>query len=276
MRPLRLLWLQPLALLLLCSVATAAPDLSGALDRVLAAQCLRGVTVGVVVQHLQGSVLYERNADCALIPASNMKLPTGALALRTWGDQYLFPAREHLEYFGKRNSTPECTGALLRAMNKSSNNYLADAFMAALLAAHQAKEYDELAQSAWQQRGLPMAGCVFDDGSGLSRRNRLTPRFLVALLQYMRGDSEWAGAFVDTLPVAAVDGTLRKRMDKTCAAGCVRAKTGFLTGVSTLSGYVDRHGRIVCFSVMMNGFGGSADPMRQVQNRVCAAIAENL
>jgi D-alanyl-D-alanine carboxypeptidase/D-alanyl-D-alanine-endopeptidase (penicillin-binding protein 4) len=161
-------------------------------------------------------------------------------------------------------------------MNKPSNNYLADSFRDALVAAHGAKDYNELAHSVWEQRGLPLTGCVFADGSGLSRQNRLTPRFQVALLQFMRAESEWAGAFVNTLPVAAVDGTLRKRMNGTCAAGCVRAKTGFLTGVSTLSGYVDRNGHVICFSIMMNGFEGSADPMRQVQNRVCAVLAESL
>lgn len=166
--------------------------------------------------------------------------------------------------------------ALLLAMNKPSSNAIADGLMRGLLCAHGAADgsYDELVAAAWRQLGLPLEGCRFVDGSGLSRQNRLTPRFLVGLLQYMRGESEYAGAFVHTLPVAGLDGTLRTRMRGTCAEGCVRAKTGFLTGACCLSGYVDRGGRRLCFSMMMNNHRAGGDAVRDLQNRACVVLAK--
>lgn len=265
-----------LACCLLIAALCHAASLPADLDLIFASQRLNGVAVGVLVQDLSGTIIYQRTPDRPFLPASNMKLATGALALRTWRDEHEFPPDAHTAWFGKHCAQPEPTCRLLADMNKPSSNYLAEGFRQALLDAHAASDYQALMTSAWRQIGLPVEGCRFADGSGLSRENRLTPRFLVGLLQYMRTESDCAGPFVNSLPIAGVDGTLRKRMLDSCAAGCVRAKTGFLTGVSTLSGYVDRNGQVLCFSIMMNGFGGSADPMRELQNRACIAMAASL
>ena len=164
---------------------------------------------------------------------------------------------------------------LLREMNKRGDNGIADGIMGSIRRAHGACEgsYGELVHLMWRQIGLRTEGCRFVDGSGLSRSNRLTPRFLVGLLTYMRTQSPEAGAFVHTLPIAGSDGTLRVRMTGTCAAGNIRAKTGFLTGASTLSGYVDTCGQQLCFSIMMNNYKSSTPAMRQVQNSACVAMA---
>ncbi|MEN6545324.1 MAG: D-alanyl-D-alanine carboxypeptidase/D-alanyl-D-alanine-endopeptidase [Armatimonadia bacterium] len=265
-----------LASCLLVTALSQAASLQADLDPIFDSPRLNGVAVGVLVQDLSGTVLYQRTPDRPFMPASNMKLPTSALALRTWRDEHEFPPDAHTAWFGKHCAQPQPTCRLLSDMNKPSSNYLAEGFRQALLDAHAASDYQGLMASAWRQVGLPVEGCLFVDGSGLSRENRLTPRFLVGLLRYMRTESDCAGPFVNSLPIAGVDGTLRTRMKDSCAAGCVRAKTGFLTGVSTLSGYVDRNGQVLCFSIMMNGFKGSADPMRELQNRACIAMAASL
>jgi len=273
MRQLRLLSLP----LLLLTVSVACADLKQDLDRVFAADCLKDV--GVLVQTLGEGTRYERNADRAFMPASNMKLVTCATTLRTWGDVCHMPAQAYASAFQTDKPPTDCSPnsilVMLRGMDKRSDNYLADSFMRALLAEHQVASYDQLMQASWQHLNLPLDGCRFVDGSGLSRENRLTPRFLVGLLQYMRTESEWAGAFVHTLPVAGVDGTLRLRMKGTTAEGAVRAKTGFLTGACCLSGYVDRNGHRLAFSMLMNNHTVDADLIRAVQNRACVAMAES-
>ena len=91
------------------------------------------------------------------------------------------------------------------------------------------------------------------DGSGLSRRNRASPRSVVRLLMGMRRRDENT-AYTNSLAVAGRNGTLRSRMRRGPARGKCRAKTGTISGVSTLSGYCRaRSGDVYAFSFLMNG-----------------------
>lgn len=120
-----------------------------------------------------------------------------------------------------------------------------------------------------RDRGI---GARIADGSGLSRRNRTTPRQVVRLLDHMDRTEELAVPFRGSLAVACRSGTLAGRMCGTRAAGRCRGKTGTLRGVSALSGYCDVGGdRVVAFSVLMNGV--DVGRARSLQNRMGAAIA---
>ena len=102
--------------------------------------------------------------------------------------------------------------------------------------------------------GAPTNDVQFDEGSGLSRNNLTTANATVALLQFMAKHRE-AAAFVDSLPIAGVDGSLRNRLKATVAAGNVRAKTGTLRWAHALSGYVTTAaGEHLAFSIMLNRF----------------------
>jgi D-alanyl-D-alanine carboxypeptidase/D-alanyl-D-alanine-endopeptidase (penicillin-binding protein 4) len=94
----------------------------------------------------------------------------------------------------------------------------------------------------------------FDEGSGLSRNNLTTANATVALLQVMAAQTN-KNDFINALPVAGVDGTLRRRMKSTPAAGNVRAKTGTLRWANSLSGYVtSAAGERLAFSIMLNRY----------------------
>lgn len=116
----------------------------------------------------------------------------------------------------------------------------------------------------------------FEEGSGLSRNNLVTARAVTALLQYMPKHRE-GKAFVDSLPVAGREGTLRRRLQGTLAEGNLRAKTGSLRWANSLSGYVTTAGgeRLV-FAILMNRIiqppGGSA---RDDLDRIALALAEH-
>lgn len=100
---------------------------------------------------------------------------------------------------------------------------------------------------------VPHEGCVFNDGSGLSRRNKVSALTEMRLLQAI-SKQRWADAFKQTLSIASVDGTLRRRMSGTPAAGNVRAKTGTLRNTSALAGYVTTlDGEPLVFSIISNG-----------------------
>jgi D-alanyl-D-alanine carboxypeptidase/D-alanyl-D-alanine-endopeptidase (penicillin-binding protein 4) len=93
---------------------------------------------------------------------------------------------------------------------------------------------------------------VIADGSGLSVKNRLSPTTLVAVLKYMASRSD-ARNFRDSLAVWGQSGTLRKRYKKSILAGRVFAKTGYIKGVRSLSGYVrSKRGQWIAFSILMN------------------------
>jgi D-alanyl-D-alanine carboxypeptidase/D-alanyl-D-alanine-endopeptidase (penicillin-binding protein 4) len=105
----------------------------------------------------------------------------------------------------------------------------------------------------------------FTDGSGLSRRDLITPAAMVRLLLY-DAKQPWGAAFEQTLPVAGVDGSLAERFLNTPAAGLIHAKTGTLSHVSALSGYGQTiSGRRFVFSIMCN-------KINQPSSRAAAAI----
>jgi D-alanyl-D-alanine carboxypeptidase/D-alanyl-D-alanine-endopeptidase (penicillin-binding protein 4) len=107
--------------------------------------------------------------------------------------------------------------------------------------------------------GLGAGEARFEEGSGLSRHNLVTPRALVALLQFMRRHPH-ADVFLESLPVAGVDGTLRTRLRGTPAEGNLRAKTGSLSLVNTLAGYVTTAaGERLAFALLLNNYAGGPE-----------------
>ncbi|MEO3770069.1 D-alanyl-D-alanine carboxypeptidase/D-alanyl-D-alanine-endopeptidase [Micromonospora sp. B9E7] len=114
------------------------------------------------------------------------------------------------------------------------------------------------------------------DGSGLSRRNLVPAAEFVNLLSAVRAEP-WFGTWYAALPVAGqperfVGGTLRSRMAGTPAAGNVHAKTGSLTGVSGLSGYVtSADGRLLAFAILLNNYLTAS--VKPLEDQIAVALA---
>ncbi len=125
------------------------------------------------------------------------------------------------------------------------------------------------------QSRASLTGIRLSDGSGLTRANKLTPRAIARVLVHAQSET-WFPAFLASMPVAGnrnrmTGGTLRNRMNGTRAAGNARAKTGTLTGVTALSGYVrGRGGRLYVFSMLSEHNGNSPRP---VENTFVIALA---
>jgi D-alanyl-D-alanine carboxypeptidase/D-alanyl-D-alanine-endopeptidase (penicillin-binding protein 4) len=102
--------------------------------------------------------------------------------------------------------------------------------------------------------GIPSDGIVQYDGSGLSRHNLVTPSSLVQLYTYMARQSRYSSAWLESLTVGGVDGTLASRFKGARTKNNVRGKTGTIDQVSALSGYVTTAAseRFV-FSIIVNG-----------------------
>jgi D-alanyl-D-alanine carboxypeptidase/D-alanyl-D-alanine-endopeptidase (penicillin-binding protein 4) len=112
------------------------------------------------------------------------------------------------------------------------------------------------------------------DGSGLSRLGLVTPATVVKLLRFMY-DSPARDNFLSILPVGAQDGTLSGRFSETPAANRVHAKTGSLSHVSALSGYIERPGgNWVAFSILVNNYNSRTPEVRGIMDRICNLILE--
>lgn len=121
--------------------------------------------------------------------------------------------------------------------------------------------------------GLDRSSYDFSDGSGMSTYNRVTPRGVVTLLNWVNTQA-WGAAFRGTLPVAGVDGTLTNRFIGTLLQGKLFAKTGSLNAVSALSGWMTaKSGKILTFSIIVNDIPHGAAATHAIDNAL-VAIAE--
>jgi D-alanyl-D-alanine carboxypeptidase/D-alanyl-D-alanine-endopeptidase (penicillin-binding protein 4) len=164
-------------------------------------------------------------------------------------------------------------------MNKESDNLSAEALLKVVGAetygvAGSAELGATVARRVLAGWGCDTTGIEIADGSGLSRYNLTSPSTIVLLLQAMARDTANFPAFYHSLPVAGVDGTIGRRMIGTPAQGNLRAKTGSLSAVSALSGYVrTAGGEMLTFSILLQNFPGTVRPYRQVQDRIGAFLA---
>jgi D-alanyl-D-alanine carboxypeptidase/D-alanyl-D-alanine-endopeptidase (penicillin-binding protein 4) len=112
-----------------------------------------------------------------------------------------------------------------------------------------------VARAALDAWSVPRDAYVMYDGSGLSRYNYVTPEALTGVLAQMYRDERHRDAFAATLPVAGADGTLATRLKRTRAEKNAMAKTGSISNVRALSGFVrSRDGEMLVFSILSNDF----------------------
>lgn len=116
------------------------------------------------------------------------------------------------------------------------------------------------------------------DGSGVSHYNLITTELLNSILKYFYlNKPELFGILFNSFPIASVDGTLKNRMKNTNASNNVHAKTGTLSGVSSLSGYLTaKSGNMISFSIMEQNYVISARKAREIQDEICNILIEEL
>ena len=124
--------------------------------------------------------------------------------------------------------------------------------------------------AAW---GIPGEGQQLIDGSGLSRRDVITPDALMTILLRMYDRSD-ASPWMQALPIAGVDGSLENRLKGTPAERNVRAKTGTMSNIRSLAGYVTAaNGEHLAFVVMVNDFEGTGAAALQAIDSIAVQMA---
>ncbi|MBR2151207.1 MAG: D-alanyl-D-alanine carboxypeptidase/D-alanyl-D-alanine-endopeptidase [Prevotella sp.] len=170
-------------------------------------------------------------------------------------------------------------GLILERMLKMSDNFYAESMFYQTAASAKkglarAKDAREVTKRLFARLGLGHYPYKVADGSGLSLYNYVSVELLCALLRYAWHSSDISQALIPALPVAGVDGTLKDRMKDTKAQGNVYAKTGTLTGISSLAGYcTTAGGHQLCFAIINQGVMRNATG-KAFQDRVCKVLCE--
>jgi D-alanyl-D-alanine carboxypeptidase/D-alanyl-D-alanine-endopeptidase (penicillin-binding protein 4) len=129
----------------------------------------------------------------------------------------------------------------VRRMNKSSLNATARAMLMSLAppsAKRSSLDTGRASADAWlREHAIRAKALVLDNGSGLSRTERISALQLAAVLR-AAGQGPWAAEFESSLPIVGIDGTMRNRLTLACARGRARIKTGTLDAAVGVAGYV--------------------------------------
>jgi D-alanyl-D-alanine carboxypeptidase/D-alanyl-D-alanine-endopeptidase (penicillin-binding protein 4) len=167
---------------------------------------------------------------------------------------------------------------ILPHLMKPSQNQIAEVFLKTIglerTGIGTADSGRRVAERQFEQWKLPPDGYVVRDGSGLSRNDLITPEAVVGLLDVMRRSPNF-DLFYASLPVAGVDGTIGTRLRDTPAQGNVHAKTGTLSMVRSLSGYVrTADGRLLEFSILCNNWTVPQADVDRVADAIAVSLAQ--
>jgi serine-type D-Ala-D-Ala carboxypeptidase/endopeptidase (penicillin-binding protein 4) len=169
-------------------------------------------------------------------------------------------------------------GEAVKLVNKISQNLHAEMLLRTAARQNGAwstpEELAKFPEDFYSLAGILPGDVVQSDGSGLSRRDLVTPRAIAALLKYAQGQS-WFSAYFASLPVAGEDGSLEDRMKNSLAAGRIHAKTGSLEHIRSRSGYAETPGgRRLIFSFLSNNLAGKNHEAVDALDGLCEAMIE--
>ena len=117
---------------------------------------------------------------------------------------------------------------------------------------------------------------VVADGSGVSRYNLVSTELILAALKYLyyHRPTDFRKIY-NSLPIAGVDGTLEKRFLNTTAENNLRAKTGTISGVSALSGFVHaKTNKLIAFSIIVQNYVEENSTARTYIDKICMLLSE--
>ncbi len=170
---------------------------------------------------------------------------------------------------------------ILYDLDKNSSNFIAEQTLKTIGAESEGipgtaeKGIKAIAMTLKQNR-IVEGALQQTDGSGLSRYNLITPHQITTMLYHLYYSFAYGPELLTLLPVSGIDGTLKNRMKDNAMRGRVRAKTGSMSNVSTLSGFCKtRSGRILTFSIMMKDFAAPLSPIRAIQDSIVTILIKH-
>lgn len=230
----------------------------------------------------EGSVAHvtRRIEDPRRLAGHALRAAFEALGVRVTRDVTLGGARQ-TRAIALHRSAP--LAELLFALGKHSDNFYAETLFKAIGAEKKgrpgtADDAAEVLTAFLRDLGAYESGIVIRNGSGLFSGQVLTAHALATVLRSSWADPAIAPEFIAELAIGGVDGTLRGRFKPWAKTRAIRAKTGTLHAVSTLSGYVlaPRGGAPIVFVILVNGVPGKVSAVRPSIDAVVDALARDL
>ncbi|MGH3078363.1 MAG: D-alanyl-D-alanine carboxypeptidase/D-alanyl-D-alanine endopeptidase [Gaiellaceae bacterium] len=182
--------------------------------------------------------------------------------------------RRPADAFPLAQDLSEPLSEIVRHMNRESDNFVSELLLKELGVQAGVRgstaEGARVVKAELADAGIPVAGIRIVDGSGLSRLDRLTGEALVAILRAGADDPHSGGAFVTSLAVAGISGTMKRRLVRRPTRSRVIAKTGTTSQASALAGFVRRR---YVFAIVQNGSPLPYWPARSAQDRFVTILA---
>ncbi len=170
---------------------------------------------------------------------------------------------------------------LVTDMLKDSDNDIADALYKVIAFKYFAKPATwslgakAMKKILTEDANINMDNATIVDGSGLSRYNLVSPMQMLELLYFVYKSPDIKPILFQALPISGTDGSLQYRMGTEHTKGKIYAKTGTMSGVSSLAGFIEtKNHKILAFAIMFNNFPGSARKYEKVENQICSVLAE--
>ncbi len=205
--------------------------------------CLNPNKISICIYSIdEKKFIYTYNKNKPLIPASNLKLLISSYLLENCDKNFLNYLKRYKKgklYYKKR---------ILLKLNSKSDNELADSLFY-LIGQYKKRNSKEVIKGFLRERKISVEGLKIFDGSGCSKKNRLTTNTLINLLIYLYFSS-YRKEFLNSLAVSGKRGTLRRRLLN--YQNKIIAKTGYLKNVCALSGYYFKKNKKYIFSIIIN------------------------
>ncbi len=165
---------------------------------------------------------------------------------------------------------------LLAEINQNSNNLYAEAILKILGKKLNTDNDTEAIKLSLAKLKIDPESYVLEDGSGLSRHNLITPKLLVDLLSAIAKTPQ-GHIYRETLAIGQTNGTLKHRFRRSPSPVNLWGKTGTLSGVTTLSGYLEtKTGETIVFSILKNNSDQKNKISRQAIDGMILLIQNSL
>jgi D-alanyl-D-alanine carboxypeptidase/D-alanyl-D-alanine-endopeptidase (penicillin-binding protein 4) len=167
---------------------------------------------------------------------------------------------------------------IVHKVNKPSQNFIAEALQRTLGARYgregSSSEGITTQMALFDSLGMTTENLQLRDGSGLSRYNLVSPNTTASLLQMM-WDHPYRTYFMASLPLSGASGTIDKRMSGMTGEFNVRAKTGSVSYVRSLSGYTwTQSGEPIIFAIMVNHYTIPTYIVNRIQDKIASILSE--
>lgn len=149
--------------------------------------------------------------------------------------------------------------------NEVSHNLYADALLKTLGLTYSASKHESISSfdrgikvllQFWEKKGLKTSVLQLYDGSGLAATDKLTTAFICDLLVYMKNESRVGKAYINSIPRAGVEGSVRNFMKGSRLQNVARLKSGSMTGVKAYAGYITKDDHTFAVALMVNSYPG--------------------